>query len=731
MNTRKKLYLFIFLASIMLITAGIILHTIVKAKIRQLLTQQIEHTIDETNMDFASQAHSLQTNVYDNSFWDEMVEFTKTRNEEWVRTNLISGMHSHDAAYLWILNRNGGEITSRVRDTFDKPYPLALTPAFIDSIAQYKYITDFYVKADTNLLHVFIAPIQPSSDVKRITPRYGFYAMGRIINNRYLAAVARMEGDINYQLVTYTGNVPAHEVGLKDCRLSLYLPLNILGKEKYAIKTTRVFNDLSLFFSFFNGSLVGFLGVLVGVLSLLMFMLAKLVFVPMGNIATALRNNSTAPIDDLAKQQDEFGSTAKLLNDFFAQRNQLKSEVETRKQSEEALQQAVNTIAQTTTEKVKAEEAAAAKSEFLSTMSHEIRTPINGVVGITNLLLDENLPPHILEYIKTLKFSSNHLLALVTDILDFSKIEKGNIEFESRPFSLRHVCNSIYQLFSIKAKEKGLQFNYDNNNNERVMLQGDAVRLSQVLTNIVSNAVKFTEKGSVDFSYTIAYEQDKANVQFVIADTGIGIAEEEKEKIFTSFSQANKSITGKFGGTGLGLTISKKLVELQDGSIIVNSTKDVGTQCIINLPFTVVPYTAVEDVKITTATTGNSLKGMRILVAEDNAINVLVLQRFLQKWDTAVTITNNGKELLQKILLQPYDVILMDLQMPELDGRETTNMIRNDEAYAVVKDIPIIALTADASLSTQELLLTEGFQHYITKPFNPNRLFQVLRQYCK
>lgn len=375
-------------------------------------------------------------------------------------------------------------------------------------------------------------------------------------------------------------------------------------------------------------------------------------------------------------------------------------------------------------------QAALAKSDFLSSMSHEIRTPINGVVGIANLLMEEKLSDVQREYVNTLKFSAQHLSSILSDILDFSKIESGNLVLEKVPFNLREVTYNVFKLFENKAKEKQIQYTLEPDPAMGYLLLGDYVRLSQILSNLLSNAIKFTEKGSVTLRYVAtASTETSVHVVFSVHDTGIGIETANVERIFDNFSQADASITRKYGGTGLGLAITKKLVALQSGKISVESRIGQGSVFAVELDFD--KYSkpdkdsklALPDAKLQ-----GQLSGMKVLVAEDNKVNVLVLTPLLKKWGVAYTVANDGMEAIDLVSKADFDAVIMDIQMPNVDGREATSVIRQS-ADNQKRQVPIIAFTAEASLESQQELLQSGFNDCLIKPFQPETLFQTLQKY--
>jgi PAS domain S-box-containing protein len=393
-----------------------------------------------------------------------------------------------------------------------------------------------------------------------------------------------------------------------------------------------------------------------------------------------------------------------------------------------------------------------AKSNFLRTMSHEIRTPINGVFGIANLLKSENLTNLQKDYVDTLHLSSQHLLSIVTEILDFSKMESGHFEFDKVPFNIYELCKNIFDEHEQKAIKNNLQLNFIPASNHTINVLGDKERLSQVLSNLISNAIKFTQEGHIDFIYTIEESYNKVEIKFTIKDTGIGISENSQSSIFDIFSQVDDSTTRKYGGTGLGLAISKRLIDLQNGKLYLTSELNVGSTFFVDISFEKLPPTVaqtpveIEENKIETLLPiekehevqkeivqeepkpiAKKLDGMRILVAEDNAVNAMVLTRFLTKWGITYDVAKNGQLAIDKLETTGYDLILMDLHMPVLGGREATKIIRNSNNN--YKGIPIIALTADAILDSQRDLIDEGFNQCILKPFNPDALFNALAVY--
>ena len=384
--------------------------------------------------------------------------------------------------------------------------------------------------------------------------------------------------------------------------------------------------------------------------------------------------------------------------------------------------------------KIKAEAGAKAKSAFLSNMSHEIRTPMNVIMGLTNIVLQDNLSAKSRENLRTVKSATENLLGIVNDILDISKIEAGKVTLEEKDFDLFELLKDIERVFSFSTKEKKLYFNVNMADNMPKVVKGDRLRLNQILINLLGNAFKFTNEGGVTLTVSILTENAYQNanmVRFVIADTGIGIPASQQKSIFESFTQAFSDKAKKIQGTGLGLAITKQLVELQNGQIYVTSELGKGSNFIIELPFL-----KTNNTQIITENPSNkqqqeqiSLKGMRILLAEDNLLNQFVAKQILEEWEIVLEIANTGVEVLEKMAKQDFDLILMDLQMPEMDGFEATEYIRT-KLSAPENSIPIIALTADAFQDTRQKALEIGMNAVVTKPFQTEELFSAIAQFA-
>ena len=378
-----------------------------------------------------------------------------------------------------------------------------------------------------------------------------------------------------------------------------------------------------------------------------------------------------------------------------------------------------------------AEKAALSKSQFLSTMSHEIRTPMNAVIGFTHLLLQMSPRQDQLEYLKMMKFSAENLLVLINDILDFNKIEAGKIEFEEADFNIKQLIGNIRMALLQKATEKHLQLKLLVNHELPDAVMGDPVRLGQILTNLISNAVKFTKNGKVTIVASLGEKaKDHTIIDFEVADTGIGIGADKLENIFESFTQASSDTTRKFGGTGLGLTITKRLLELMGSEIKVKSELGKGSVFFFSLKMKNSTRQFIQPVKEESHIETRSLKGVKILIAEDNQINVILAKQYMKLWDVECDVAENGEIAYTLVQTNDYDMVLMDLQMPEMDGYQTTVAIRQLPGEKF-RNLPIIALTASAMLDIKDHAFVVGMNDYISKPFNPDELHRKIALYAK
>ena len=415
---------------------------------------------------------------------------------------------------------------------------------------------------------------------------------------------------------------------------------------------------------------------------------------------------SISILDEGEEQKSNFGQ-----DDLLQVAEYLNEQVNRRKEIELELKEAIQI----------AEKASNAKSQFLSNMSHEIRSPLNVIIGMAHILQKEDHLQGQKENIEILNIASNSLMLLINDILDINKIESGKLELENTSFDLRSLMNNLIKAHKSSAAEKRNHIGVQIDENIEPFYNGDVVRIGQVLTNLVSNANKFTNNGAVEISAKELERTDSGSlIRFGVKDTGIGISEENQNRIFDKFTQAESSITRKFGGSGLGLSISKELLGLMKSKLHIESSLGAGSYFYFDLFLECSVQQRLSQSQFETA---RDLGGARILVVDDLDYNVIILNKILNDWNVVLDSASDGMEAVEKIQSNQYDMVLMDLQMPVMDGRGATEEIRKFN-----QETPIIALTASTDVSLKTELLQIGMNDYITKPFNPKELYLKLER---
>jgi signal transduction histidine kinase/CheY-like chemotaxis protein len=432
-------------------------------------------------------------------------------------------------------------------------------------------------------------------------------------------------------------------------------------------------------------------------------------------------------MDKVKKQQEKAGKFSKLINILSIALITILSLLSLslyknniiRNKSNELLREKNNELE---IAKERIETASKARAEFLSTVSHELRTPLNAINGISHILLEDNPKKDQIEYLKSLKFSGNYLLTYINEILEINRIESNNIEIESISFNIRELMNNIQNSLKEQASINNNDFYLNIDSRVPEILIGDPTKLSQIFINLINNALKFTKNGTVNVNAnTIIANEGNCNIQFEIKDTGIGIALDKQESIFESFSQGSVEINRKYGGTGLGLTIVKKLISLMGGNIKLKSDIGIGSVFSFALDFNI-----GEEIAISTENNiidENIFVNKMILLVEDNKINQMITKKILEKKSMVCDISETGEDAIEKMKTNDYDLVLMDVHLPGINGTIATQEIRKFDSIT-----PIIALTAISLNENREMLMSYGMTDVITKPFNPDVFYKTIEQ---
>jgi signal transduction histidine kinase/CheY-like chemotaxis protein len=730
MKTRSLIITISIIASLLVLLFSYAFRYAAGSKDKLLLQNSFtELKTGSTNI-LQSKSTQIEKYVYDNSYWTELLNATLKKDSTWFLQEFVPGMRNYGLNYVWALNENGGIIFNKDIDINTEISIFDIDSSTLLEKLKNKPFQNFFIKYNGSITHILTAPIQPSSDASRVTTPKGYLICGKRFDAAFTKEFSSIAPGTNFTITDSVNNF-YDSIDYKNYSANYKQYFNDFNGNKIAaLQAKKSFSVINSYNENLRTYILLYLIFLFILLIGYYYFLKLKVLNPIAILSNALSKKDGSNLGILKSKKDEFADLAIMIDDSFIKNKQLESEISLRLKTEEELKKSAFELERATIDKIRAEQDKIAKAEFLSTMSHEIRTPINGVIGVANLLKNEVLTVSQKDLVNTLSFSSNHLLSVLTDILDFSKIESGSITFDSVQFNLQEICKRINGLHQPNATAKNISLTLQNDENVAEYLKGDSVRLCQILNNLISNAIKFTSIGNVKLGYKLKHKNNnRQTIEFTITDSGIGIPYEKLNTVFESFSQADRSITTNYGGTGLGLTITKKLIELQGGNIEVTSKVGLGTTFSFFLTYDIVNTAEYQIEKISKEQSISNLNSIRILVAEDNRINALILNKFLVKWNAKMDLVLNGQEVIEKLQSQTYDLILMDLHMPVMDGREATKYIREQKSLPY-NNIPIIALTADATSETQKQILALGFNEFVTKPFNPNNLYAVLEKYC-
>ena len=739
MTLRHKIFVFL-LATILLLISSIILSYFFNQQRQEIrIKNEIseKRNISNTTLDLLTE--SVKNIVVDYTFWDEMVENILKADTAWLYENIEQLPTSAKLNYVWIYNLDKQLLSSTYDSAGSKivsPLPVGKFDEIFDVEENGKRrFCHFFIKNDSNIVEIYGATVHKTNDFKKIKKANGYFFVGKIWDKEVFDKI-NIITKCEIEEISDSSKIES------DKKIIFFKSLyNYDENQTVLMQFTSSTKDLENENKYSLNSLLIYALIIVIVIVISLWFVTYYVLKPLKKISKALNNEDSDVISKLSKNKDEFGKMANLISDFFIQKHNLETEIEQRKiiqeelnfnneelkeQKEEILQ--INEEYQQINEelnrsKKKAEESDRLKTAFLSNMSHEIRTPMNAILGFSQLLENPNITNEKkAKYIKTINDCGNQLISIIDDLLDIARIEANQIKIEIETVNLNEISNQILSILEVKAKASNIDLILENGADDfQVDVLTDGVRLRQILINLINNSIKFTQSGFVKFGYQI----NENVVEFFVEDTGIGIDEKYQKSVFDRFVQVETDITKLVGGNGLGLSISKALVELLDGKIWLKSEKGKGT----TMYFTI-PYNQSKKVEKLPQIEIKQLKGNKkyiVLVAEDEVANYFYLEELLTDLNIIPIHALNGKFAVDMVAQNPeIDLILMDIKMPVLDGYGATEEIRKFRP-----DIPIIAQTAYLQLINGLKATDLGFDDFIFKPINPQVLKEILQKYLK
>lgn len=659
---------------------------------------------------------SLLSYVYDYSYWDEMVGFSKTLDEKWATENIKPSVETFDVDAIWLYNNDLSEIYSYNKKN-DRTFKLPLTREDLKSVVNKSPFAHFFVYTNYGLMEVSIAPLQPGSDLSRVTPALGYYIGGRLWTKEYLDNLYYLTNSkINLiPIGSYDKTDKSHsdfefinEIDLKDWNGSTLTKIN-------AVSTSTTIKEFLAYGKFLYASIIVFIILIIILISLYLY---KLLNKPLKAITLSLAKENPEPLKEMLNKKSEFGEMARLINEFFENKNSLIAEIVMRTKAEDELIKKQDELIKA---KEKAEELSRLKSNLLANLSHEFRTPLSGIIGISELLKDEIRDEEQYKLLNDISISGKRLHETLNSILLLAQFESANIAIHREKFNLSSELVSYLEKYRYKAEEKNLELkiaieDYD------LFADTDRDLLKNVIYNLYDNAVKFTDKGSIKIKLSSRIRDGNLNAEISIADSGIGISKDYINIIYDEFRQASEGNTRKYEGTGLGLTLSKKILNILGGKIECISEPGIGST------FTIcIPAFRILNIEIEPASEIQTDKKQltEILFVEDNPSNQYVFKKFIEN-SCNVEFASTGEEAVNLANKKIYDLIFMDINLGSgIDGIEAMKQIKN---IYTGKNVPIAALTGYAMEHDKELFLKNGFDYFIIKPFGRSDLMNVINE---
>jgi len=658
---------------------------------------------------------SLSNYIFDYSYWDEMVVFSKTLDEKWAKENIEATVSTFDVDAFCLFDKELNLLFSFNRAN-DRTFKLPLSKEDLKSITNKNLFSHFFINTNLGLMELYIAPLQPSSDINRVTPPLGFLAGGRLWSKEYLESLSFLTSSKMFlsspfkdtALVYKNENDIINEIELKDWNNATLMKVK-------AISSSDALKDFLVYENYRYASIILFVILIIALISLYLYQLLNK---PLKSITLSLEKESPEPLKEIINKKNEFGEMAKLINEFFENKNSLIAEIVMRTKAEESLLKKQGELIKA---KEKAEELSKLKSNLLANLSHEFRTPLSGIIGISELLKEDIRDMEQLKLLNDITSSGKRLHDTLNSILMLAQFESSDIVLRKEKFNLTSEVRQYIDKLKYKAEEKniGIKINSDDND---LFVDTDRDLLRNVIYNIFDNAVKFTDKGEIKINISSRITDNILNAVISISDTGIGIAHKYLDGIFEEFRQVSEGISRKYEGTGLGLTLSKKIITLLDGKIKVDSEPGIGSTFSVYLPAFIILTMQEKQGEVKTSGNKNLLN---VLFVEDNPSNQYVFKKFLEN-EINVDFASNGENALDFVKIKKYDLVFMDINLgPGIDGIEVFKQIKKMDNYV---DTPVAALTGYAMEHDKEHFLAIGFDYFIIKPFGRNDLMIVIEE---
>jgi len=688
LNTYYRLLMLIISTTALFFLLFIFLYSYTKKQEKEVYKSAYKEYQNEANSIFELNSKTHTAAIIDVTFWDELVDFTKTKNEKWYKDYIEKEFPTYEVDYIGIYGLNQellNKTTSSKLKTIDF-IPKQIMPTLYKS-----KLVRFYMKVPEGVVEVFGATIHPSNDPKKNKSKpSGYFFMARLLNQNFIQNLGKISSstikitNTNYHIPTDENSIEV-SLNLKDWKNDTIANVNF----------ERPFN-----LNFYNTKKILFIIIIATILNFLIYFYyyRRWIYKPLKLITTTLEKENDNSITSLKNAHGEFKHIGNLFEENTKQRKQLE-------------------IA-----KEKAEESDMLKSSFLANLSHEIRTPMNAIMGFSDLLHDTNLSEKDkTDYLKIIRNSGKNLISIIEDLIEMSKIDSKQIAPNYQSLDLDKCISELHRAIKITIpEEKSIEFLIHQSTAPlKQKILTDEIKLTQILTNLITNAIKFTKKGYVSIGYKI--NEDDKLLEIWVEDSGLGIDEQNVKIIFDRFRRVEDEFSIEISGLGLGLSITKAYVELLGGSIDVKSTPGIGSTFSISIPLmydeTLKDVDSVKDsYKLSKA------ENETILIAEDDDINFLLIQKILQSKNYKILRAVNGKEAVEICKNNTaINLVFMDIKMPIMNGFEALELIRMFN-----KNLPIIANTAYSSFEDKEKIINAGFTNYISKPLNKNEIFYLL-----